>query len=91
MTHSFDPLIALAVIAAVAVTDFLYVIWLKEVVAKRAVRAGLVSTLYHFVAAFAIISYTKNWVYVLFSGLGSFIGVYISTRFFSSPDRPEGP
>ncbi len=81
---TFDPWIALAVVAAMAMTDAIYVLWLKQVVAKRPIRAGLLSSLYHMAAAVAVISYTKEWIYVLFAAAGSFVGVYLSTRFGDS-------
>lgn len=85
----FDPMVALAVTAASAATDFVYTMYMKEVVAKHPVRAGLLSSLYHLVAAFAIVSYTKNWIYVLFTALGGFFGVYLSVRFRFWEDRPS--
>ena len=32
----------------------------------------------YLLAAFAVISYTSNWVYVLFAALGSWIGGFLS-------------
>ena len=40
--------------------------------------AARVSTVEHLLSAFAVISYTSNWVYVLFAALGSWIGGFLS-------------
>ena len=36
------------------------------------------SSVWYLLAAFAVISYTSNWVYVLFAAIGSWIGGFLS-------------
>ena len=36
------------------------------------------SSVWYLLSAFAVISYTSNWAYVLFAALGSWIGGYLS-------------
>ena len=42
------------------------------------VAAATWSSVWYLLAAFAVISYTSNWVYVLFAALGSWIGGFLS-------------
>jgi len=41
-------------------------------------------------SAFAVISYTRNWVYVGFAALGSWIGAYLSMTWLRRPEREKG-
>jgi hypothetical protein len=43
------------------------------------------SSVWHLLAAFAVISYTSNWAYVLFAALGSLIGGYSSITLLKPP------
>ena len=36
------------------------------------------SSFRYLLSAFVVISYTKNWVYVVFAAVGSWIGAYLS-------------
>lgn len=36
------------------------------------------SSVWYLLSAFAVISYTKNWVYVVFAAIGSWVGAYLS-------------
>jgi hypothetical protein len=40
---------------------------------------------WYLLSAFAVISYTRNWVYVCFAALGSWIGAYISMTVLRRP------
>jgi hypothetical protein len=40
------------------------------------------SAAWYVVSSFAVISYTSNAVYVLFAALGSWVGAYVSLRWF---------
>jgi hypothetical protein len=39
------------------------------------------SSVWYLLSAFAVISYTKNWGYVAFAAIGSWIGAYLSVTF----------
>jgi hypothetical protein len=41
-------------------------------------------------SAFAVISYTRNWVYVCFAALGSWVGAYISMTVLRRPESRGG-
>jgi uncharacterized membrane protein YhaH (DUF805 family) len=73
-----DPLIALGVILATAVTDMAYVFFNAAVVARHRVRAANWSAVWYLLSAFAVINYTGNAAYVLFAALGSWLGAYAS-------------
>ena len=45
---------------------------------RRRVPAATWSSVWYLLSAFAVISYTRNWVYVCFAALGSWIGAYVS-------------
>ena len=75
---AIDPLIAGGVVLTTAFTDAIYVLFTAAVSARRRYAAASWSSLWYLLAAFAVISYTSNWVYVLFAALGSWIGGFLS-------------
>ena len=78
MPFGLDPLIALGVLAATAVTDAAYVFFNAAVAARRRIPAANWSMMWYLLSAFAVISYTENALYVIFAALGSWIGAYAS-------------
>jgi hypothetical protein len=83
-----DPLIAAGVVLSTAVTDAVYVFFNAAVSARRRVSAATWSSAWYLLSAFAVISYTSNWVYVLFAAAGSWIGGYLS---ITALDRVHPP
>jgi hypothetical protein len=75
---SVDPLVALGVIASTAATDAVYVMFNASVSDRRRIAAASWSSIWYLLSAFAVISYTSNWVYVLFAAVGSWIGGFFS-------------
>ena len=73
-----DPWLATGVLVSTAATDAVYVLFNAAVSARRRVPAASWSSVWYLLAAFAVISYTSNWVYVLFAALGSWIGGFLS-------------
>ena len=78
MIFSVHPLIALGVLASTAATDAAYVFFNAAVSGRRRVMAANWSAIWYMLSAFAVISYTKNWVYVCFAAAGSWVGAYLS-------------
>jgi hypothetical protein len=78
---TIDPLIAAGVVLSTAVTDAIYVFFNAAVSARRRVSAASWSAAWYLLSAFAVISYTSNWAYVLFAALGSWIGGFLSITF----------
>ena len=86
---AIDPLTAGAVLVATAATDAVYVMFTASVVARRRVHAASWSSLWYLLSSFAVISYTENWVYVVFAAAGSWIGAFASLTFLHRPpSRP---
>jgi uncharacterized membrane protein YhaH (DUF805 family) len=79
------PLTALGVVAATAATDAVYVMFSSAVAQQRRVSAANWSGMWYLLSSFAVISYTQNWIYVLFAAIGSWIGAYVSITFIRHP------
>lgn len=75
---SIDPLIAGAVLLTTAVTDAVYVMFNAAVSARRRIAAATWSSAWYLLSAFAVISYTSNWVYVAFAAIGSWVGGFLA-------------
>ena len=77
MAH-LDPWLALGVSISTAVTDAVYVMFNAAVSSRKRLPAATWSSVWYLLAAFAVISYTSNWAYVLFAAIGSWIGGFLS-------------
>jgi hypothetical protein len=87
-----DPLLALGVVVATAATDAVYVMFTSAVVARRRVPAATWSSIWYVLSSFAVISYTNNWVYVIFAAVGSWLGAYATMTFLHGPpSHPPAP
>ena len=73
-----DPLTAAGVLLATAATDAVYVMFTGAVVTRKRLAAANWSAPWSTLSSFAVISYTENWLYVLFAAAGSWIGAFIS-------------
>ena len=82
---AINPLTAVAVVLATAATDAVYVMFTSAVVARKRVPAATWSSIWYLLSSFAVISYTENWVYVLFAAVGSWIGAFASMTFLHRP------
>jgi hypothetical protein len=78
---AIDPLTAVLVVLATAVTDAVYVMFSAAVAARKRVPAANWSSVWYLLSSFAVISYTQNWVYVAFAAAGSWLGAYASMTF----------
>jgi hypothetical protein len=75
---AIDPAVAAAVMGATAATDAVYVRFTAAIVARKRVAAANWSGLWYLLSSYAVISYTDNWVYVVFAAIGSWIGAFLS-------------
>ncbi len=91
MLFGIDPLLSLGVVLATAATDAVYVMFTSAVVARRRVPAATWSSAWYLLSSFAVISYTNNWVYVLFAAIGSWIGAYATMTFLHGPPGNPPP
>jgi hypothetical protein len=73
-----DWRLSLGVFVSTAATDAVYVMFNSAVSSQRRVSAATWSSIWYLLSAFAVISYTKNWAYVVFAAAGSWIGAYVS-------------
>jgi hypothetical protein len=80
-----DLWLALGVVASTAATDAVYVMFNAAVSSQRRIPAATWSSVWYLLSAFAVISYTKNWVYVCFAAMGSWIGAYLSMTLLRKP------
>jgi hypothetical protein len=89
---SFDLWIGAGVLIATAATDAAYVMFTSSVLARRPVSAANWSGVWYMLSSFAVISYTNNWVYVGFAVVGSWIGAYLTLKYFhKQPSHPPAP
>jgi len=79
------PWLALGVVASTAATDAVYVMFSAAVASRRRLPAATWSSVWYLLSAFAVISYTRNWIYVCFAAVGSWIGAYISMTVLRRP------
>jgi len=84
---SIDPLLAMGVVLSTMATDAAYVLFNAAVSARRRVGAATWSSVWYLLSAFAVISYTSSWVYVLFAAAGSWIGAFISVSWLRNRSR----
>ncbi len=72
------PWLALGVMVSTMATDAVYVLFNAAVSGRRRVGAASWSSIWYLLSAFAVISYTTSWVYVIFAAIGSWIGAFLS-------------
>jgi hypothetical protein len=90
MAH-IDPWLALGVLVSTAVTDAVYVLFNAAVSARKRIPAATWSSVWYLLSAFAVISYTRNWAYVVFAAGGSWIGAYASMSLLQGKEKGRAP
>jgi hypothetical protein len=90
MAH-IDLLLGVGVVLSTAATDAVYVMFNAAVSSRRRLPAATWSSVWYLLSAFAVISYTKNWVYVCFAAAGSWIGAYWSMTWLRKAKGARGP
>jgi hypothetical protein len=89
-----DSWLSLGVFLSTAATDAVYVMFNAAVSAKKRIPAATWSSVWYLLSAFAVISYTKNWTYVLFAAAGSWVGAFVSMTVLGRASKvslPGGP
>jgi hypothetical protein len=79
-----DPVIAAGVVVSTAVTDAVYVFFNAAVSARKRFAAASWSSVWYLLSAFAVISYTSNWAYVIFAAVGAWLGGFLSITALNS-------
>jgi uncharacterized membrane protein YfcA len=82
-----QPLLALGVVASTAATDAVYVFFTASVSSRRRISAATWSSVWYLLSSFAVITYTRDWTYVFFAAVGSWIGAYVSMSLLRTPPR----
>ena len=90
MAH-IDLLLGVGVVLSTAATDAVYVMFNAAVSSRRRLPAATWSSVWYLLSAFAVISYTKNLVYVCFAAAGSWIGAYWSMTWLRKAKGARGP
>jgi len=85
MLSQIHPWLAVGVFFSTAATDAVYVLFNAAVSGRKRVPAATWSSVWYLLSAFAIISYTKNWMCVLCAAAGSWVGAYISMSLLHRP------
>lgn len=92
MFSGIDPLLAAGVVIATAATDAVYVMFTNSVVARKRVPAATWSSIWYVLSSFVVISYTNNWVYIVFAAVASWVGAYLTmTYLHGPPSHPPAP
>jgi len=73
-----DPLLAAGVALSTMATDAVYVQFNAAVSGRRRLSAANWSSVWYLLSAFAVISYTQSWIYVVFAAAGSWLGAFLS-------------
>lgn len=81
------PLLAIGVVFSTAATDAVYVFFTAAVSEKRRISAATWSSAWYLLSSFAVITYTRDWTYVIFAAVGSWIGAYLSMSLLHAPPR----
>ena len=84
-----QPLLAFGVALSTAATDAVYVLFTASVAGRRRVAAASWSSVWYLLSSFAVITYTRDWTYLIFAAAGSWIGAYVSMTFLHA--RPAAP
>ncbi|HUN58663.1 MAG TPA: hypothetical protein VMU41_11150 [Candidatus Binataceae bacterium] len=85
MTH-LNIWVALGVMVSTASTDAVYVLFNGAVSSRLRIRAASWSSIWYLLSAFAVVSYTKNPVYVLFAAAGSWFGAFGAVTWLKRTD-----
>lgn len=71
-----DPWLGLGVMASTMATDAAYVMFNAAVSSRRRIAAASWSSFWYLLSAFAVISYTQSWIYIVFAAAGSWLGAF---------------
>jgi hypothetical protein len=72
--------------ASTATTDAVYVLFNGAVMERHRVRAASWSSIWYLLSAFAVVSYTKNPIYVIFAAAGSWAGAFCAVTWLKRRD-----
>jgi presenilin-like A22 family membrane protease len=70
-----------SVFLATMCIDALHALYTIRLTERKALQSATFGTMIHLFTAFTVISYTKNYWYILPLLAGSFLGTYITVKF----------
>ena len=76
-----SPIIFISVFLATLCIDALYALYTIKLVEKKAFQSAGFGSLIHILTAFTVISYTKNYLYLIPLVMGSFIGTFLVVKY----------
>lgn len=74
--NEFDVLLALGIFAAYFILDILYVYYTLAVTRLRSIAAANTSLLIYLIAAFGVINYVGNFLYIVPMAMGAWFGTF---------------
>lgn len=74
-------LLAVGVFVAYVLVDGLYAYYTLAVVRRDAMASATTGAAMHFLLALGVISYVKNYLYIIPLAMGSWLGTYIVVRY----------
>lgn len=85
--EDFNVWIAIGLFSAYLVVDSLYAIYTISVVERKAFLSANISFTMHLLLAVGVVSYTDNFLYILPLASGSWIGTYLTTKYFRAGSK----
>jgi hypothetical protein len=77
----FNSVTALIVFATYVLIDILYAIYVIQVGKRNAMKAAFASSALYSLAAYGVITYSRNIVYVIPLAIGAFLGTYVVVKY----------
>ena len=74
----FDLLLAVGIFAAYFVLDILYVYYTLAVTRLQSIAAANTSLLIYLIAAFGVINYVGNYLYIVPMAMGVWLGTFVT-------------
>lgn len=85
----FDLLLAAGIFLAYVVIDVLYVYYTLYVTRLRPISAANMSILIYLIAAFGVINYVGNYLYIIPMAMGSWVGTFATVYREKKKDGSE--
>ena len=82
--QEFNYLLAFGVFLAYVLVDALYAFYTLEVVRRSPVTAATTGAAMHFLLALGVISYIKNYLYIIPLAIGSWLGTYLVVKYYKN-------
>ncbi len=80
--NNLDISVVILVFFSYILIDGLYAYYTLAVVDKKPIKSAFVGSFMHFIIAFGVINYVKNYLYVIPLALGSFVGTYFVVKYY---------